>query len=636
MRLMCVFAAAGLSACATTGLSAAPTDAQMERTLRELQRSHGSLVQTSTLGQSRDGRPLHLIRLGAENRRGTPGPDDRPALLIVAGVSGDHLVGTDVALGLAERLVADHADMLAERTVYIVPRLNPDAAAVHLAGGPKRSFNHTTTPDDADGDGRTDEDGPADLNGDGVITMMRVKNPPAWLGASLVVDSDEPRLMRAPKPEAGEAAEYALLVESRDADGDGVFGEDGAGGVDLDRNFMHQWPEHKPYAGLYPLSEAESRSLVRWMLDRPNIAAVLVFGPHDSLAKIPEAGKMDITGRAPVGIETGDKAYYEKIAEVFKEITKINAASSADQAGSFHSWAYAQYAVPAFSTPVWVRPDQIKKDGDEAKPASAAPAARPAGAGGLSEADIQAMVAEFQSATPDQRRELMARVQSMSPEDRQRVMAAATGQAGGGARPGGAAARAGAGAGAAPARNANADKEDIAWLKYSDEERDGAGFIPWTPFEHPQLGSVEIGGFVPGFRMNPPDSELPRLIDEQSRFAADLLGRLPMVRLAEPTVERIGDGLWRVSLEAVNEGYFPTALAIAQKARRQPGTAMVADIDAGAVVAGDILQIARNIPGSGGRARAEWLIAQPEGARFDIIVRSPQLGERRVPVRLGR
>ena len=607
---------------------ASPTTGELDQQIRRLNRQHKSMVETSTIGKSREGRAIHLIRLADEDARGGPGPEDRPALLVVAGINGDHLVGTDVAMGLALKLLEEHADELKATTVYIVPRLNPDGAAVHLEGdGVARSFAGSTTPTDDDHDGRVDEDGPNDVNGDGVITMIRVKNPPENLKAEYVIDTDEPRLMRAPKPEAGERAEYALLIESVDDDGDGLFAEDGPGGVEIDKNFPHLWPEHKAGAGEYQLSEAESGALARWMLSRPNIAAVLTFGPHDSLAKTPTAGKMDVTGEAPTGIEKGDKAFYDTIGEVFKKMTKMTSAPSGDNKGAFSSWAYGQYGAPTFATPVWVRPDTLKKEGKDGDKAGGGDSGGGAekkeeAPGGVSAAKIQEMVSEFQSASGPARQALMQKLRAMGPEVRKRVFAVFQGQPDPGA------------AGSGAKKSSKADANDIKWLKYSDDDRDGAGFIKWTPFEHPQLGAVEIGGFVPGFKMTPPVEELDRLVGEQTEFAADLMGRLPRLSVEEPSVQRVGPGVWRVSLEVVNQGYFPTMLAIAKKVRRVSGTAMVMELPADAILAGEPLQITRGIDGSGGTAKGEWLISGVEGAKATVVVRSPTLGERRVQVTL--
>ena len=46
---------------------------------------------------------------------------------------------------------------------------------------------------------------------------------------------------------------------------------------------------------------------------------------------------------------------------------------------------------------------------------------------------------------------------------------------------------------------------DLENLRYIDEELGGRYFKPWTKFNHPTLGEVEIGGFNPKFwSQNPP------------------------------------------------------------------------------------------------------------------------------------
>jgi len=626
MKMSVLSSVALLTACAGAGLRAAPEPSQLDRRVDQAARQQQALLQTETIGQSRQGRPLHLLRLAAPGQ--TP-PEERPALLIAAGLHGDHLLGTDVAMGVARALLDDHRDLLAETTIYIVPRLNPDAAAVHEDEGvPTRSFPRTVRPDDVDQDRRVDEDGPSDLNGDGVITMMRIENPPPGIDATLIIDDQDPRLLRAPKPEEGERATHAVLIEGVDADGDGAVAEDPVGGVMLDMNFPHHWPEHEDGAGPYPLSEPESLALARWMLDQDNIAAVLVFGPHDTLVSVPDAGQMDETGAVPKGVEEDDKPYYDKISEAFKEITKIKEAPKGDNAGAFHAWAYAQYGAPSFSTPVWVRPDQLEgaedsaaaaSDGDDASgdDADAAP-------GGMTTQDIQAMVARFQSASPEERQELMAEFREMSPAVRRRVMAVAQGRED--------PAAAGADGDGGPG---GADPEDRKWLAYSDEQRDGAGFVEWSAFDHPQFGEVEIGGFVPGFKLNPPQEELARLVQEQTEFVADLAGRLPRVRIEPPAVEPLGRGVWRVRARVVNDGYFPTQTAMAKKLRRVTPTVMTLDLPEEAILAGDLVQNQRGIDGAGAAAEAEWIIAADPGDAVTLIVRSALIGERQVAATLG-
>ncbi|RXL99130.1 peptidase M14, partial [Citrobacter sp. AAK_AS5] len=63
----------------------------------------------------------------------------RPALLMVAGLEGDDLAGTASALAWIEQLVSQHEQANAVRqlldstTIYVLPRLNPDAAESYFA-----------------------------------------------------------------------------------------------------------------------------------------------------------------------------------------------------------------------------------------------------------------------------------------------------------------------------------------------------------------------------------------------------------------------------------------------------------------------------------------------------------------------
>jgi hypothetical protein len=156
--------------------------------------------------------------------------------------------------------------------------MNPDGAEQAFA--PVKALRRTnSTPFDADNDGRTDEDGPEDLNHDGFITVMRVKDPKG----PYMIHPESPRLMKRAEPAKGEAGGWALYPEGIDHDGDGFISEDGPGGTDLNRNFLHQYPYFSPDAGRHMASEPETRALLEYVLKRRNIAAILAFGESDNL-----------------------------------------------------------------------------------------------------------------------------------------------------------------------------------------------------------------------------------------------------------------------------------------------------------------------------------------------------------------
>lgn len=674
-------------------------------------------VDTFQIGESFRGEPINVWRVAHPDPDELGrGPDERPALLIVAGLDGRHDFGTRLALTLIDRLVADHMDLLRRCTVYIVPDLNPDNDALFdMAGIPRADFGRAPHSADADRDGRWDEDPAEDLNGDGVITMMRVKNPAPGSGLrpSLVLDTDEPRALRAPDAAKGEIAEYALLIEGVDNDNDGRYNEDGfagsaGAGVDLDRNFPSLWPEHADGAGRYQLSEPETLRLVEWMLARDNIVCVLAYTPGDNIINTPATGQYAPDGREPTGIEEDDKAVYEKVQEVFKEITKQAEAPKGSWEGSFTQYAYAQFGVWSFATPAWVRPDQLKQEepaaeGDEAGGGEENGGRRPRGGGGrdpqaeraaLVERGVPGFVIDFIQATPDQRAATMegfgdlseaeraSRMQAVAalPEDVQlRMRALISGApdpgpggsaapagaqggngnaqpeqpsgggqpAGGGPPPGGRGGRfggrgggrfggpGGPPGGAAPTSTGKAPEGDEArWIKYSDEHLAGAGFVEWTPFNHPQLGEVEIGGLAPGIRHEPPESDWARIADEQSQFVGRLLAIMPDFAVETRSVERVAEGIWRVRVRGTNPGELPARAAIGVKARRLPPIVVSLGVDVDDILVGQRIERWDTIAGKGGYEEVEWTVKAPDGSTVPVEIRSSVFGDRTLNIEL--
>src|ERR1700709_911284 len=103
--------------------------------------------------------------------------------------------------------------MLDRSVFYILPVVNADGRAMWFTGPSNPDYPRTVmVPRDDDRDGKVDEDGPDDLDGDGFITTMRKKVP---LGQGTHrLDPKDPRLLVAVQP--GELGDYLLLGEEGD------------------------------------------------------------------------------------------------------------------------------------------------------------------------------------------------------------------------------------------------------------------------------------------------------------------------------------------------------------------------------------------------------------------------------------
>lgn len=108
----------------------------------------------------------------------------------------------------------------------------------------------------------------------------------------------------------------------------------------------------------------------------------------------------------------------------------------------------------------------------------------------------------------------------------------------------------------------DAEEEENAckYLRWMDENlQPEEGFKPWTPFHHPQLGDVEIGGAdYKCVSQNPPIKFLVQELEKHTRFILRLIRTLPRVCFDSVTTTPLADGLYRVEAVVGNHGYMPT------------------------------------------------------------------------------
>lgn len=103
------------------------------------------------------------------------------------------------------------------------------------------------------------------------------------------------------------------------------------------------------------------------------------------------------------------------------------------------------------------------------------------------------------------------------------------------------------------------EEDELLKLKWNDEALNGEAFMPWTPFQHPQLGEVEIGGWHPKyFAQNP---WLTRLQDECERnhaFSLKHAAALPEIMIEKLEIRAEEDQIYTITLDLANRGWLPT------------------------------------------------------------------------------
>ena len=123
-------------------------------------------------------------------------------------------------------------------------------------------------------------------------------------------------------------------------------------------------------------------------------------------------------------------------------------------------------------------------------------------------------------------------------------------------------------------------------VRWSDEEQDGLYFRHWTPYEHPLLGTVEIGGerglpVAVDDRLRTELQNEYRLILNIAELAADL-------RIKDLTAEPVGDDTYRVVATVQNTGFLSTYVTRkALEVRREFPINASIEVTGGELVGGD-------------------------------------------------
>ena len=103
-------------------------------------------------------------------------------------------------------------------------------------------------------------------------------------------------------------------------------------------------------------------------------------------------------------------------------------------------------------------------------------------------------------------------------------------------------------------------EEDVRILNWLEENGDAEPYVAWYPFEHPQLGEVEVGGYDQMYTWrNPPPSLMGEEAEKNTAYALALADMLPRLSLGTLEVQQLSDsGDFRIRLVVENSGFMPT------------------------------------------------------------------------------
>jgi murein tripeptide amidase MpaA len=175
-------------------------------------------------------------------------------------------------------------------------------------------------------------------------------------------------------------------------------------------------------------------------------------------------------------------------------------------------------------------------------------------------------------------------------------------------------------------------------------------YVDWYPFDHPQLGPVELGGWDWVFAWsNPPLDLLRETVRGHADFVVFQALAAPCLTLRLVEADPLGDGVWRVRAGLANTGWLPTTVTAraAEEHLVLPVTAEVHLPQGAALVDGpvrvDLGQLGGGLSirlngalndGTPERALAAWLVRGRAGDVVEIEARHPRAGVVRASVTL--
>lgn len=444
--------------------------------MRRLEKAFPKFLKILNIGKSYDGRDILLM---AVNNPETGDEFSKAAMYIDANIHGNEIQGGEVCLYTIWYLMENYGrieeitNLVNERVFYIIPTVNPDGRQYFMDsdGGNARSGH---VPVDEDNDGLYDEDGPNDLNGNGLIESIRKYVP----GQGYYRISQTDKRVMEPVP-FGEKGDYIMLGdEGIDDDGDGRVNEDGLGSYDGNRNWALDWQPNYVQGGAmdYPFQLPETRAVNDFLVAHPNIAGVQAY--HNSGGMILRGPGAEALGEYPAS----DVRFYdelgqngERILPFYRYIVLWSGLYTVH--GGFIDWTNDGLGIISFSNELWNSSQYFSSP------------------------------------------ELMKQA-----EDRNSAIGGSNGR-----------------------------------FFFDDKLEFGDQYVEWKEFDHPQYGKVEIGGEWKKFMGRVP----PRFMNEElchrnMAFTLYQADEMPMIKIGETQVKKMGDNVYRVWIDFTNPKVAPT------------------------------------------------------------------------------
>lgn len=529
--------------------------------LRRLAAFRPDLARMESIGKSFHGRDIWAVTI----TNAQTGPHDaKPAFYVDGNNHGEEVITSSTTLYLIDYLLSEYGtceevtELLDTRTVYVLPRVNPDGAELCLTSPYRTVGTGRYHPQDEYPTGLHLED----VDGDGEVRQMAIPDPRGEWKRS----EREPRLLTRREPWETGGEYYRMLPEGVMRDWDGItLPIHAPRHGNLNRQFPVNWePEGGEYgSGDFPLNEPEAMAMAEFVLAHPNITGAQALHSHGGLILRPSGYKRDSE------LPTEDLAIFAALGAIGTEVTGYPVISTYEdftpnlrspRHGVFSDWLYGQFGIPALSSEVW----DAESEAGVSKP-------------------------QFFSTRPHN------------------------------------------------------EEEQIRFLRWADEHSPEA-HQDWRDFEHPQLGTVLLGGWDPFYiHRNPPPHMIERVARPNSVFCVRHALSSPLLQLKSLSADPIADSLYIVTAQVENVGFLSTSLTKQAQTRPDFGEVSVeleAETD-GEILMGEPRKVLGTLAGREERrmpydpwrqpwgepaATVQWLVRSQASEHVTLQVRSSKAG----------
>ncbi len=447
--------------------------------MEEMQQKYPDYVTVLTIGTSSEGRDIKLMEISSPS---DVDKDEKPGVYVEGNMHAGEVTGSMTVLYLMDTILSNLQDpkiqkLLEKSTYYLLPRVSPDGAEYYLVTPYMvRSLNQPY-PFETQQKGLVQED----LDGDGTIRFMRVKDP----NGIYKISEEDPRLFVKRKPDDVDGPFYNVYQEGYISEYDQLTINNAPSlyGRDFNRNYPAGWQAEKTQhgAGEMPLSVDETKANANFLIEHKNICFIvdmhtsggqIIYTPSYKAAK--KAEKYDVE----LEKELGKMAVEETGYVLINGHDDYLSPNEPECFGGFDDFGHFLIGVPTYTVECW-------------------------------DLDRRAGVPE-----------------NYPPKDE-----------------------------ITEEERVDSEKKIMAWI----DENVPNEFKPWTSFNHPQLGEVEIGG--PSYKyifQNPPVSFLEQDIEKHTRFLLRAGMTLPDVQVEKTKIESIGEDLYKIEVTISNSGYLST------------------------------------------------------------------------------